>query len=48
MVDGTSGFCRGCGRSLGEITKWSRFTDAEREAVLADLPRRMPEAEEAQ
>lgn len=39
-VDGESGLCLGCFRTLPEIAGWSRLTDAEREAVMAGLPGR--------
>jgi predicted Fe-S protein YdhL (DUF1289 family) len=32
--------CLGCARSIDEITAWSRMSDAERAAVMADLPGR--------
>ncbi len=41
VVDGASGFCIGCGRSLGEIARWVRLTDAERDGVIAALPPRL-------
>ena len=41
VVDGQSGHCLGCGRNLGEIARWARFSDAERDLVLADLPARI-------
>ena len=34
--------CVGCYRSIDEIARWSRMTDDERRAVLADLPARAP------
>ncbi|MFZ5721104.1 MAG: DUF1289 domain-containing protein [Pseudomonadota bacterium] len=40
VVDGESGLCLGCYRKLNEVAAWSRFTDAEREAILAELPDR--------
>ena len=40
VVDGESGLCLGCYRKLSEVAAWSRFTDAERDAILADLPGR--------
>jgi predicted Fe-S protein YdhL (DUF1289 family) len=40
VVDGESGLCLGCYRKLNEVAAWTRFTDAEREAILADLPGR--------
>jgi len=33
--------CRGCGRTLDEIAAWSRMSEAERRAIMADLPRRL-------
>ena len=40
MVDGESGLCLGCYRTLGEIAGWARFSDAERAALTAALPAR--------
>lgn len=40
-VDGRSGWCLGCGRSLEEIATWVRIGEAGRTDVMADLPRRM-------
>ncbi|WP_125255731.1 DUF1289 domain-containing protein [Brevundimonas fluminis] len=39
-VDGASGLCLGCKRTLPEIARWSRYSDAERAAIMAELPRR--------
>lgn len=39
-VDGRSGLCLGCFRTLAEIGGWSRFTDRERARIMAELPRR--------
>lgn len=39
-VDGASGLCLGCLRTLQEIATWSRMTDQGRAAVMADLPGR--------
>jgi predicted Fe-S protein YdhL (DUF1289 family) len=41
VVDGQTNNCLGCGRTLGEIAQWARFSDAERDAVLALLPARI-------
>lgn len=30
----------GCYRRLSEVAGWSRLTDAEREAIMAELPAR--------
>lgn len=40
VVDGESGLCLGCFRKLSEVARWSRLTDAEREAVMCELPSR--------
>lgn len=39
-VDGASGLCLGCLRTLQEIATWSRMTDQGRADVMADLPGR--------
>lgn len=39
-VDGASGLCLGCLRSLPEIAQWSRFSDEQRDQVLQELPSR--------
>jgi predicted Fe-S protein YdhL (DUF1289 family) len=36
-VDGQSGLCLGCYRTLPEIGGWSRFTDSERATIMAGL-----------
>ena len=41
VVDGQSGHCLGCGRNLGEIARWARFSDAERDLVMDALPARL-------
>ena len=40
VVDGESGLCLGCFRTLSEIAGWSRLPDPERERVMAELPSR--------
>jgi uncharacterized protein len=40
VVDGESGLCLGCFRKLGEVARWSGLSDAEREAIMAELPAR--------
>ena len=40
VVDGESGLCMGCYRQLNEVAAWARFTDEERERILAELPSR--------
>jgi predicted Fe-S protein YdhL (DUF1289 family) len=39
-VDGLTGVCLGCRRTLAEIAGWSRLSDAERATVMAALPLR--------
>ena len=39
-VDGRLGFCRGCGRTLKEISNWSRFTHQERDEIIDELSAR--------
>ncbi|HEY1750658.1 MAG TPA: DUF1289 domain-containing protein [Caulobacteraceae bacterium] len=40
IVDGESGLCLGCQRTLGEVAGWARYSDAERAAIMAELPSR--------
>jgi predicted Fe-S protein YdhL (DUF1289 family) len=40
VVDGASSLCLGCWRTLSEIAGWSGLTDAERAAIMAQLPAR--------
>ena len=46
-VDGMTGLCVGCGRTLKEIGGWARFSDAEREAIIRALPARQARAHRA-
>jgi predicted Fe-S protein YdhL (DUF1289 family) len=39
-VDGRTGFCLGCRRTLPEIAGWARLSDEERAAIMAALPLR--------
>ena len=39
-IDGQSGLCLGCFRTLAEIAGWTRFTDEERVAITVALPAR--------
>lgn len=39
-VDGASGLCLGCLRTLEEIATWSRMNDAERAAIMSELDER--------
>ena len=40
QMDEASGWCKGCLRTIDEIVVWSRLSDAQRAAVLAQLPQR--------
>lgn len=40
VVDGESGLCLGCLRTLPEIAGWGRLSEAERTALMAELPGR--------
>lgn len=40
-VDGSSGLCLGCLRTLGEIAQWARLSDEERADILQELPDRV-------
>ena len=40
QMDPQRGLCMGCGRTLDEIARWAEMSDAERERVLAELPKR--------
>jgi len=40
VVDGETGLCMGCYRQLSEVAGWSRLSDDERAAIMAELPAR--------
>ena len=40
IVDGQSGLCLGCYRTLAEIGRWSALSDETRAALMAELPGR--------
>ncbi|MBI1261470.1 MAG: DUF1289 domain-containing protein [Rhizobiales bacterium] len=40
-VSGKAGVCVGCGRRLKEIAGWSGMSDAERRAIMEELPARI-------
>ena len=40
IVDGASGLCLGCFRTLAEIGGWSAMDETTRAAVMAELPSR--------
>ena len=37
VVDGESGLCLGCYRTLHEVATWGRLTEAERDAIMGEL-----------
>jgi len=41
IVDPASGLCRGCGRSLSEIERWTAYSDGERRRIMTELPDRL-------
>lgn len=41
VIDLRTGLCEGCGRTLAEIAQWSRLGEAERLAIMAELPQRL-------
>ena len=40
-IEPRSQLCRGCGRTLDEIARWTLLGDGERERVMAELPARL-------
>ncbi|NLS05048.1 DUF1289 domain-containing protein [Rhizobium sp. P32RR-XVIII] len=40
-LDPATGFCIGCGRTLGEIGNWMSYSDSERQQIMAVLPARL-------
>ena len=40
LIDGESGLCVGCQRTLVEVAGWGRLCDAERAEIMAGLPER--------
>ena len=46
VMDADNRYCLGCKRTLGEIARWSELNDAERGAVLAQLPARQSDVAE--
>ena len=41
------GMCVGCGRTLAEVRGWFEMTDAQRRAVMEELPARLAKAKSA-
>ena len=42
--DPGTGLCQGCGRTLEEIGDWFSMSDAQRRAVMEQLPQRLEES----
>jgi predicted Fe-S protein YdhL (DUF1289 family) len=40
-IDPASELCMGCGRTLGEITRWYGMSNDERSLIMAELPARI-------
>lgn len=40
QMDSASGLCRGCFRTLDEITRWTRIDDVERATIINAAARR--------
>jgi predicted Fe-S protein YdhL (DUF1289 family) len=40
VIDAASGYCRGCWRTLDEISFWMRYTPEERKRVMQQLQER--------
>lgn len=47
LLDDASRTCVGCGRTLAEIAAWATMSDAERRAIMAALPARKNQLEQA-
>jgi hypothetical protein len=43
-VEGRSGLCVGCGRTLREIAAWTSYDEPRRLAIMAELPTRLAAA----
>ncbi|RYD56939.1 MAG: DUF1289 domain-containing protein [Sphingomonadales bacterium] len=41
VMDGATGWCLGCGRTIDEIAGWGECSAQTRAAVMAELPVRM-------
>ena len=40
VINQRSGYCEGCGRTLREISYWTRYSAGERHRILQALPAR--------
>ena len=43
VVDGVTGLCFGCGRTLPEIAQWGAMSEPKRLEIMAGLTQRMKE-----
>lgn len=43
-VEGRSGLCIGCGRTLKEIASWASLDELRRQSIMAELPARLAQA----
>jgi predicted Fe-S protein YdhL (DUF1289 family) len=41
VLDAETGWCRGCGRTIGEIGEWGTANEDRQRAILAALPDRL-------
>jgi predicted Fe-S protein YdhL (DUF1289 family) len=41
IVDGASGLCIGCGRTLAEIAGWGGMDEQRRRTIMDELPARL-------
>ena len=39
-LDGATGLCEGCRRTIAEIARWGSLSETERLAIMAQLPAR--------
>jgi len=44
-MDGASGLCLGCGRTIDEIARWAGMSPEERRDIMAVLPARQAQCE---
>ncbi|MAI88967.1 DUF1289 domain-containing protein [Ponticaulis sp.] len=40
-IDGETGWCLGCGRTLKEIAQWVKYTDQQRDSITTDSKSRL-------
>lgn len=40
LIDPITGFCRGCDRTIDEISNWSRYSDEEAKSILSEIEKR--------